>query len=86
MSPKNAIHQFLADGDCKKFMEDDPLVVPAHPSLRLGIGGFPGQVFLPQMVHHRIVKFQKGEMELGDRHMNVVALATDQRFSLGISG
>lgn len=75
-------HELLPDGEREKFVQDDPLVMPAHLSLRHlenAFGGRTGQCGSgPQAVDHCIVEAEHRQMELTDYHVFIVPTIPEQ--------
>src|SRR5688572_11074803 len=78
---QDLVHSFLADGQRKKFMNDNPLVMPADKALRhleylLG-REITEALFGAQVIDDRVVKPQHGQMQLTDDDVLIVPAVAD---------
>ena len=75
--------ELVADEPRQVVVQHDPLQVPAQRAAGL-LEHVAGAV-LAQAVDEPVVRAQEGDMELGDRQVDVVARIADQRDALGVA-
>src|SRR5579859_6262803 len=72
-SRQEIIHQRLAHQQREKFIDDNPLIMPAYQTLGLSKDLCRRHSLAPQHIHYGVVKVQKGQMQLRDDQMHIVA-------------
>src|SRR5687768_7604788 len=87
---QDLVHSFLADGQRKKFMNDNPLVMPANEALRhfedLVGRKVADSWFSAQMIDDRIVKPQHSLVQLTDDDVFIVPAVANDGVVIGITG